>query len=83
MWTGLPVEESIRMTEDRDKWRKYAPNPRIEDGYRTGTGTDIDRKPVGECVHPGAHALANGRTTRNHSASSFIYWTGESIKIAY
>ena len=23
MWTGLPVEESIRMTEDRDKWRKY------------------------------------------------------------
>jgi len=23
MWTGLPVEESTRMTEDRDKWRKY------------------------------------------------------------
>ena len=23
MWTGLPVEESIKMTEDRDKWRKY------------------------------------------------------------
>jgi len=22
-WTGLPVKESIRMTEDRDKWRKY------------------------------------------------------------
>jgi len=22
-WTGLPVVESIRMTEDRDKWRKY------------------------------------------------------------
>jgi len=22
-WTELPVEESIRMTEDRDKWRKY------------------------------------------------------------
>jgi len=21
--TGLPVEESVRMTEDRDKWRKY------------------------------------------------------------
>ena len=33
-WTGLSVEESIRMTEDRDKWRKYvdgAANPRIED----------------------------------------------------
>jgi len=22
-WTGLPVEESVRMTEDRDKWKKY------------------------------------------------------------
>jgi len=22
-WTGLPMEESIRMAEDRDKWRKY------------------------------------------------------------
>ena len=37
-WTGLSVEESIRMTEDRDKWRKYVhgvANPRIEDGERT------------------------------------------------
>jgi len=35
MWTGLHMEESIRMTEDRDKWRKYVhgvANPRIEDG---------------------------------------------------
>ena len=34
-WTGLAVEESIRMTEDRDKWRKYVhgvSNSRIEDG---------------------------------------------------
>ena len=34
-WTGLSVEESIRMTEDRDKWRKYVhgvANPRIEEG---------------------------------------------------
>ena len=23
-WTGLSVEESVRMTEDRGKWRKYA-----------------------------------------------------------
>jgi len=22
-WTGLSMEESIKMTEDRDKWRKY------------------------------------------------------------
>ena len=34
-WTGLSVEESIRMTEDKEKWRKYVhsvANPRIEDG---------------------------------------------------
>jgi len=34
-WTGLPVEESIRMTEDRDKWKKYVhgvANPLKEDG---------------------------------------------------
>jgi len=34
-WTGLSVEESIRITEDRDTWRKYvhgAANPRIEEG---------------------------------------------------
>ena len=34
-WTGLSVEESVRMTEDRDKWRKYVhgvADPRIEDG---------------------------------------------------
>jgi len=22
-WVGLTMEDSIRMTEDRDKWRKY------------------------------------------------------------
>jgi len=34
-WTGLSMEESIRMTEDRDEWRKYVhgvANPWIEDG---------------------------------------------------
>jgi len=34
-WTGLSVEESIRMTEDTDKWRKYVhgvANPQIDDG---------------------------------------------------
>ena len=34
-WTGLSVEESIRMTEGRDIWRKYVhgvANPQIEDG---------------------------------------------------
>jgi len=31
-WTGLSVEESVRMTEDRDNWRTYVhgvANPRI------------------------------------------------------
>jgi len=31
--TELPVKESMRMTEDRDKWRKYVhgvANPQIE-----------------------------------------------------
>jgi len=34
-WTGLPVEESVRMTKDEDKWRKYVhgvANLRSEDG---------------------------------------------------
>jgi len=34
-WTGLSMEESVRMTEDRDKWRNYVhgvANPLIEDG---------------------------------------------------
>ena len=38
MSTGLAVEESVRMTADRDKWRKYVhgvANPRIEHGQRT------------------------------------------------
>jgi len=34
-WTGLSVEELIRMAEDRNKWKKYVrgvANSRIEDG---------------------------------------------------
>jgi len=34
-WAGLSVEESVRMTEDRDKWRKYVhgvANAQIKDG---------------------------------------------------
>jgi len=31
-WTGLSVGESIRMTEDRDKYVYGVANPRIEDG---------------------------------------------------
>jgi len=35
LWTGLSVEESISITENRAKWRKYVhgvANPSIEDG---------------------------------------------------
>jgi len=34
-WSGLSVEESVRMTEDGNKWRKYVhgvAKPQIEDG---------------------------------------------------
>ena len=37
-WTGSPEEDSVRMTEDRYKWRKYVhvvANPRVESGQRT------------------------------------------------
>ena len=42
-WTGLLVEELVRMTEDRDKWRKCVhavANRRIEDG-RLKNRTDV------------------------------------------
>ena len=36
-WTGLTIEESIRVAEDRGEWRKYTfmvwPTLGIEDGY--------------------------------------------------
>jgi len=38
MWTGVPMKESIRMTDERDKWRKDfhgVANPGITDGYKT------------------------------------------------
>ena len=43
-WTGLFVEESIRMTEVTDKCTKYVhgvANPRIEDGKETGENSGI------------------------------------------
>jgi len=35
-WTGLPVEESVRMTEGRDKCRKYV------DGVDVVTAKETD-----------------------------------------
>ena len=43
-WTGLSVEESVRMTEDGDKRRKYVhgvANPRMEDGWRVKNRTEL------------------------------------------
>jgi len=34
-WTGLSVEESMRMTEDRDKWKKYVHDRKVRLGSRT------------------------------------------------
>jgi len=48
-WTGLPMEKSFRMTEDRDKWRKYVhgmANPRIEDGNGNRNDTSLLRNRV-------------------------------------
>ena len=50
-WTGLPVEESVRMTEDRDKWRKYVygvANHRIrmtEDGDKCKEQCQVHARP--------------------------------------
>jgi len=34
-WTGLPEEESMRMTEDRDKRKKYIHDRKVRLGSRT------------------------------------------------
>jgi len=64
MWTGLFVEESIRMTEDRDKWRKYVHglvNPLIEDGYRTEQNRTGTTQTVLCCLAGGVNrASVNG-----------------------
>jgi len=42
-WTGLPVEEPTRMTEDRDKWKRYVKTTDGLDGHHQ----DMDRTPRG------------------------------------
>ena len=37
-WTGLSVEESIRMTEDRDKWRRYVDGSSLHRSKWVGGG---------------------------------------------
>jgi len=62
-WTGLPVEESLRMTEDRDKWRKYVhgvANPGIEDGCKNRTEqlADSQTHTFSSLLRLSAHHLA-------------------------
>jgi len=48
MWTGLPVEESVGMTEDRDKMEKVRPlcgqpsdHGRLKNSYTQGEVTSV------------------------------------------
>ena len=58
------MEKSIRMTGDRDKWRKYVhgvANPRIEHGYRTEVKVKFfpySLPSVGPGADPGVQAVS-------------------------
>ena len=50
-WTGLSVEESIRMTEDSDKWRKYVWCGQLSDRGRLKNRTElVECSVVAACV---------------------------------
>ena len=52
-WTGLSVEESLRMTEDRDNWRKYVQGGSVAEWLacwtqaQKGPGSNRSRDAVG------------------------------------
>jgi len=48
-WTGLSVEQSIRMTEDRDKWRKYVHGGQPSDRGRLRNSTEHPHLPFILC----------------------------------
>jgi len=61
-WTGLPVGESVRMTEDRDKWRKYIHGRDAESSFFVGLKTP-DFKKLGRLEsrltpHPWLHCTS-------------------------
>ena len=76
-WTGLSVEESIRMTEDRDKWRKYVhgvTNPRSRTAKEQNTTHDNIQKSTASRtdnafvqMHVCTLSRTNGQTTRKHN----------------
>ena len=52
-WTGLPVEESIRMTEDRDKWRKYVQSMRGQPSDRGRLKNRTEQNRTDVCRYSG------------------------------
>jgi len=70
-WTGLPVEESIRMSEDRDKWRKYVhgvANARIVPRWGSYSCTEKGTSKRGTC--PLTYRAQHGSAS-HYLASSF------------
>ena len=57
--TGLPVKESIRMEEDRDKWRKYV------HGVILGSRTATER--IGKACSPNTTATNIRQTSEEVS----------------
>jgi len=57
-WTGLSVEESVRMTKDRDKWRKYVQSSMVWPTLGSRTAKEQNR-----CCGCGCNrsALAEGK----------------------
>ena len=73
-WTGLSVEESVRMSEDRDKWRKYVHGvAKLLDRGRLKNRTeqtlsivrDVARSVLCVCVGLTGESCQNGRTDRD------------------
>jgi len=70
-WTGLSVEESIRMTEDNDKWRMYVNGvawPTL--GSRTAKRTGTEHELTGHVIRRmriGRVRIFNGNVINNNS----------------
>ena len=63
-WTGLSVEELIRMTEDRDKWRKY-----VDGGPAVGSRTAKEQTEQRNESSPEAAAAVGDGASRNETSS--------------
>jgi len=72
-WTGLPVEESIRMTEDRDKWRKYVHGVMTDDQpsdrgrFKNRIEPRADRRTPNKRRAPGARGIIRPRPHKHLS----------------